>query len=169
MHTFVSLLWCCFCFAPSALALPSLPLSCLPQRLSFCAPRLPCPVSIAGTTPNALAYPALMSGYSHPRPDTHVLDFFTHCQVKHPYLAVWVKLWANYTELFAEGSGLPFQRAGKACLTFIARYIKMTNSQREFLSKKKTMMINPLLSTSIAASVFWAQIPDFVLLWKGQY
>lgn len=43
----------------------------------------------------------------------------------------------NYTKLFAEGSSLPFQRVGKASLTFIARYIKMTNSQREFLSKKK--------------------------------
>lgn len=139
-----------------------------PETLLLCA-ATPLPRLIAGTTPNALAYPTLMSGHSHPRPDAHVLDFFTHCQVKHPYLAVWVKLWANYTELFAEGSGLPFQRAGKACLTFIARYIKMTNSQREFLSKKKTTMINPLLSTSNAASVFWAQIPDFVLLWKGQY
>lgn len=31
-----------------------------------------------------------------------------------------------------------FKRVGRACLAFIAGYIKMTNSQGEFLSKEKT-------------------------------
>lgn len=83
MDTFVSLLWPCFCFPPFALIPPSLPLPLHPrQTLLFCT-MTPLPQLIPGTNPNTSAWPTLMSGYTHSRPDAHVLDFFTHCQMKH--------------------------------------------------------------------------------------
>ena len=61
----------------------------IPHRLSS-PKKYPHASLFSGVNPNTTnsqssSCPTLMSGYSHTRPDACVLDFFTHCQMKHTY------------------------------------------------------------------------------------
>jgi hypothetical protein len=78
-----------------------------------------------------------MSGYSHPRPDIQVLDFFTHCQIKHHIWLCGFNCGQIIQHFLLKDPDFLFRSVGRACLALISRYIKMTNSQGEFLSKKK--------------------------------